>query len=198
MDTYVIGADAGGDTVAIIAVVISLLTFGWTIWNEINSYRRRQADEHWYREIFSPHCVEPVIELLNNLLKTMREDLGPASTIDDYRRCSDRYCQEKEAVLRRVWVAALFSNDFYDRAKAELDGVEDELVTTFGAWSMKGGSRSQHDADSLERQIIAKVTKVLAEASRIDLRRFGKKSFMSGVRAWLRGDKSPVESGQEG
>lgn len=184
MDTYVIGGERGTDVVAVVAVVISLLTLAWTMWSEINSYRRRQADEHWYREIFSPHCVEPVIELLNALLKSMREELNPSSSIDEYRECSDRYCRQKEAVLQRIWVAALFSDSFYEAAKTELDGVEDDLVKTFGAWSMKGVERTQHDADLLERAVIARVTAVLGKASKIDLRRFGKGSWRSRLTKW--------------
>ena len=196
MNTYFIGSDSGSDAVAIAAIVISLLTLSWSIWNELNSYRRRQADEHWYREIFSPHCVEPVIDLLNKLLKTMRENLKEGSSIAQYRECSDNFGAQKEEVLRRVWVAALFSDDFYDYAKTQLDGVEDDLVKAFGAWSMRDGLRSQNDADALERGIIARVTKILGEASTIDLRRFGKSSagntFRKRLLSRIQRDRSRV------
>jgi len=169
---YVVVGEDGVDPVAWLALVVSVLTVAWTVWSEFTSYRRRQADEHWYRGIFSPNCIEPLVEFLNLHLSSLQSiDVGKA-TADETRRFCEDFASRKESLLSKLWVSQLFSGDYYSLACEQLDEIEDEMVTKFGGWVMKPASASGRDLETLRDEAIAKVTIVLASAARINLNRF--------------------------
>lgn len=164
--------DTSSNAVAWIALVISAGALIWTVWTEFNGYRRRQADEYWYRTVFSPNCIEPVITLLNEHLESL-ERVAPDTAADEVRRAyGEMFAQKKEDLLAKLWISRMFSDAYYDLACSHLDNIEDEMAERFGTWAMKPDSACRRDLVMLRENAVVSVTKVLQAAAQIDLNRF--------------------------
>lgn len=176
MDHYslAIGADKGPDTVALIALFLSVLSLFWMIWSEFTGYRRRQADEYWYREIFSPNCVEPLIVFLNEHLSSLQGlDIATAG-VEETKNVCDEFAKKKEHLLERLWVSRLFSANYYSMACGQLDDVEDHLAVTLSGWVVKSAIATDRDIGTLRDKAIENVTLILSVAAKIDLNKFAK------------------------
>jgi hypothetical protein len=162
-----IGAPAGADPTAWVALLLSVSVFAWTIWNEYASARRRQADEYWYRRILGPNCIEPLVEFLNDHINRLQLiNVGSLTAEASRDFCAD-FAQRKEALLAKLWISRLFSADYYDFACRRLDDVEDIMSSTFGSWLVKPAVAAQGDLVELREQAITRVTEVLAMAAKI-------------------------------
>ena len=175
MDEYrFISMDDGADPVAWLALLVSILAIAWTVWNELTSYRRRQADEYWYRGIFSPNCVEPLVSFLNHHIAALQEIDVSRATAEDTRRVCEEFSKKKEELLARLWVSRLFSADYYDIACEQLDGIEDAMATKFARWVVKPAAASGRDLESLRDDAVGKTAVIFAAAARIDLNKFAR------------------------
>lgn len=171
----IVEAPQSVDLTAWIALIVSLVTLGWMIWSEYTGYRRRQADEYWYREIFSPNCIEPLIEFLNDHIASLQKMDVSKVKVDETRRFCSNFSDRKEDLLGRIWISDLFSSTYYDFACAQLDEIEDAMVTCFGGWVVRPGSAVNDDIQMLRRDSVEKMSCVLASAADINLNAFIRK-----------------------
>lgn len=169
---FIVGGEAGVDPVALSALLLSLFAAGWAVWNEFTGYRRKQADEYWYRGVFSPNCVMPLIEFLNDHLEGLQSiDVGKIGP-DRARQFCEDFAGRKESLLSKLWVSQLFSSDYYSIACGRLDDIEDEMAQKFGGWAVKPSSATGRDLEALRDSAIAGVAEVLAAAANIDIHKF--------------------------
>lgn len=182
MDGYYIvsGERSGVDIVACVALLISIGTLVWTIWNEYSSVQRRRADEYWYRQVLGPNCIEPLVKLLNDHIDDLQRVDTEKLTIEESRNFEAKFCFRKEELIAKLWLSHLFSASYYQLASDELDGIEDGMAGKFGAWFYSAKADRQADMLSLREDAIRRVTHILANAADMRLRSFG------GTSRWWR------------
>lgn len=173
MDSYYFAAEeSGANMVALIAVLISLLTLGWTVWSEFTGYRLRQADEYWYRSVFSPNCIDPIIKLLNEHLADLESVSHGKHSVEERRKYGESFAKKKEEILLRLWISHMFSDAYYSTASRCLDGLEDDMAERFSSWGVKPVAACQRDVVILREGAVSGVTEILRAAANIDLNGF--------------------------
>lgn len=175
MSSYYYVTSGGAEPTAWLALFLSLCALGWGVWVELTGHRRRRADEYWYRGIFSPQCVEPLIEFLNEHVASLQRIDCSKVTVRDTRKFCDDFSDRKEKLLSRIWISKLFSPKYYDVACDKFDEMEDNIAKKLGGWVLKPSDASPRDLDFLANDAIEGISGVLAAAEKVTFKDFSRK-----------------------
>lgn len=147
-DIYIYG---GGHVnwITVTSLAIAALTILSTLYWNIRSERRGYLDQFWFREIFAPSCVTPVIKLREDWVKKISNmSLKPQDAA--VRNALSAFAGDKARVLRSLWLSKIFFKNYYLDACAALDNTEDEIANAFGRWLAKGGPNGDDPAPLVE------------------------------------------------
>ena len=168
MESWVISEGSStSDWIAFGALVVAIASFVATIILNRRQERRGYMDEYWFRVIFAPSCVDPVIAFR---AKWEAELTALASTpIDDATGTdlADRVSVDAADLLQKVWIAKLFDGGFYDFCEHELETFEDTFVSTLGAVHLRPKTGKRSPPSVLIDHVTSTCARVLQRAAEL-------------------------------
>ncbi len=137
---YIVGESQSG-WLSVVSLIVAVFSVIFTMYWNWRAERREYLDKFWFREIFAPSCLSPVIRLRTDWVKRFSQ-MGACPESSMLSKALSDFAGDKEAVLRSLWLSKLFFKDYYKNACAALDHAEDAMAAAFGTWVLKGGQRS--------------------------------------------------------
>jgi len=166
MGSWVINeGSSSSDIIAIGALLVSIISVAATVMLNRRQEKRSYMDEFWFREIFAPSCVLPVIAFRAKWEAELTE-LGGTS-IDEAKGSElvDQIGVDATGLLQRVWIAKLFDGDFYAFCASELEHIEDGFLNTLSAAHLRPASGRRSPAAALTDQVTATCARILQRAA---------------------------------
>jgi len=124
---------SSSDVFALAALVVSIISVVATVLLSRRQERRGYMDEFWFREIFAPSCVMPLIEFRakweKNLSAVGNSNIGHSVG----QKFVDAMGEDVAEILQKIWIARVFNGDFYGFCEVELEHLEDAFAKKLGA-----------------------------------------------------------------
>jgi hypothetical protein len=168
MDTLVIGGSSSStDFIAVLALLVSIVSVIATVILSRRQEKRGYMDEFWFREIFAPSCVTPIIDFRAKWEQRLAA-VGDASINQKKgKELVNEIGSDCAALLQKVWVAKLFEGDFYAFCEEELDQMEDEFAQVLGAAQLRSGKVKGVTAPTITEGITVVCARILQRAASI-------------------------------
>lgn len=172
--TVVISEQAGNVTsMAIIAVVISIAAFIFSIYWNVRSEKRGYLDTYWFREVTAPACVRPALELRTKWSAKIKSLANTTISLEDYRVLVKELDQEINLAVTSAWVSRLFKGDLYKRLRVQHEAALDAFTTRLGDYIQNGLQLTAERMVALEEEMSAAwldILRIAAKANSSNLR----------------------------
>lgn len=133
MSRIIIAEGASGVEATVwVSLLLAFGTLVWTAYWNRRTERRAYLDEYWFRQVVAPKCISPILALHDDWLSKI-DNMPKASwgqslvqgMIADFQK-------DMSQLLNSVWIARIFSSDFYSDCCNYLYAVEDSFANEFG------------------------------------------------------------------
>lgn len=114
-----------------------IVSFGMLSLRVVNFVKTRQdrshdhvnsiIDEFWFRKVFSPHCINPLIDFITSELESLNQ-IDLKNTKGSFRTYNIHFQKEKEKIIRRFMLFSGWNNDVYDLVSKKLDDIDDTIT----------------------------------------------------------------------
>lgn len=168
MDVLIFGeGSSSSDIIAIGALFVSILSLVATILLSRRQEKRGYMDEFWFREIFAPSCVNPII-CFRDKWEMRFAAIGNALINHQIgQELVDEIGVDSAGLLQKIWVAKLFDGDFYTFCEDELDQLEDDFARTLGAAQLRTEKATGAPTISLTDRVTVVCAKILQKAAEL-------------------------------
>jgi len=158
--------------IAIIALVVRIFYFLWQLSRDKRDKILSIEDEYWYRTIFMPICVKPLIEFIDQFVKKIKEldskykNNSQNNKKNTYNNYLSEFKIEKESTRSRFLVLATKGSDFYTSVASRLDEIDDIVTQHCALKSIDTSNIEEKDYERVtivEQNVYMKLRDILGD-----------------------------------
>lgn len=158
--------EAGGsDLWAIVAIVISVLTGGFSIFWSYHSEKRGYLDNFWFREITAPNCINPALALRSKWSAKLESMANSAISKADYQLIIGDLESDIASAIEGAWVSRIFQGDLFSKIRENYEKVLDVVAEGLQKHVDSPNPVTASSAVGLSSAISVLMIGVLAEAA---------------------------------
>lgn len=164
----IIASHGGGDSNIwpIVAIVISIVTGGFSVWWSFRAEKRGYLDNFWFREITAPSCIQPAIELRKEWVDRIERLGNKTLTKDDYQKIMGDLDIAINAAVNKAWVSKIFKGKLFDGIRKQYEAVLDTVARGLQRHVDSPNVMPAVSAVELSIEVSALFMGVLAEAAK--------------------------------
>lgn len=156
---------SSSDAIALGALVVSIFSIAVSFFLSRRQERRGYMDEFWFREVFAPSCVEPLIEF-RAIWEKKLSAIGSGGVERSLGQSFvDSLGGDIADLLRKIWIARIFDGDFYSACEEEMEKLEDVFAEKLGAAQWATASRRAPVMPELVDCVTAACSRLLQRAA---------------------------------
>jgi hypothetical protein len=161
-------ANPGGESNIwpLVAILISILTGGFSIWWSFRTEKRGYLDNFWFREITAPHCIQPAIEMQRNWLPRIESLANTALSKAEYQKIMGDLEAAINLAISRAWVSKIFKSSLYDLICARYEALSDQVANGLQKYVDSSVAVPAAVAISLSSNASALLMAILAESAK--------------------------------
>lgn len=123
-------ASGGGDSNiwSIVAIGISVVTGGFSVWWSFRAERRGYLDNFWFREVTAPACIQPALDMRKEWVGKI-ECLGNTRlSKDEYQKLIGDLETAINTAINKAWVSKIFRGALFDGISGQYEAVLDKVA----------------------------------------------------------------------
>jgi hypothetical protein len=126
--SVVIGG-GGSDVWAIVAIAISVVSGGFSVYWSYHSEKRGYLDNFWFREITAPNCIEPALKLRQVWSVRIEQLANVQLPKQQYQDLIADLENDVGKAIDDAWICGLFKGKLYVNIRANYERVIDAVAT---------------------------------------------------------------------
>lgn len=127
--SVVIGG-GGSDVWAIVAIAISVVSGGFSVYWSYHSEKRGYLDNFWFREVTAPNCIEPALKLRQVWSARIEQMANTRLPKHTYQKLLADLENDVGKAIDDAWVCGLFRGKLYINIRVNYERVIDAVATS--------------------------------------------------------------------
>jgi hypothetical protein len=125
----IIANDGGGSNLwSIVAIGISVITGGFSVWWSFRAEKRGYLDNFWFREVTAPACIQPALDMRKEWVERIERLGNTQLTKDEYQHLIGDLETAINTAINKAWVSKIFKGALFDGVSGQYEAVLDKVA----------------------------------------------------------------------
>ena len=166
MGTSIVIEGGGSNVWAIVAIIISVLTGGFSIFWSYHSEKRGYLDNFWFREITAPNCINPALALRSKWSARLEDAANKSISKLEYQQIIGDLEADVAQAIEDAWVSRIFQGDLFNKIREKYEKVLDVVAEGLQKHVDSPNPIAASKVVSLSSEVSVLMVGVLSEAAR--------------------------------